>query len=99
MIEVHVIYKFASNADRDGFLADIAANDIAAKTHNEAGNVMYDYFIPAFSDNTVFLNEVWQDAEAVSVHATQPHFKMLAGIKEKNHMVEQTIEKYEFNPL
>ena len=88
MIQVNVTYRFSDKTNRDAFMAELYKNDIPAKTNAENGCFCYNYFYPVDKDNEVFLLEQWEDAEAVAVHATQPHFLLLQEIKAK--LVEST---------
>ena len=81
MIHVHVTYTFRSAADRDAYYEAINRLQIPEMTRRENGNHMYDYFLPMGTDKAIFLLEKWEDQEALSAHAAQPHFLQMGEIK------------------
>ena len=92
MIVLNVTYK-CKPEKRDAFLKKIAAEGIDAASRAEAGNILYDYYIPADGSGDLFLLEKWRDEDALAEHGKQPH---LARMKEiKGEFVNDTIiEKY-----
>ena len=93
MIVLNVTYK-CKPAMRDRFLEQIIAEGIDAACRAEAGNIQYDYYIPADGSNELFLLEKWQDADAVAAHRGEPHFARLGEIK-AGFVDDTIIERYE----
>jgi len=92
MIVLNVTYKCKSGK-REDFLAAIKAEGIDAACRAEDGNFKYDYYMSTADADEMLLVEKWRDADALSVHSSQAHFKRLGELK--NDFVEDTaIEKY-----
>jgi quinol monooxygenase YgiN len=78
---------------RDEFLEAIISEGIDVACRAEAGNIKYDYYMSTDNDDEMLLVEKWRDADAVTTHGQQAHFKRLGEIKDE--FVEETIiEKY-----
>ena len=93
MIVLNVTYKCKAGL-RDEFLEKIRTEGIDEDSRAEAGNVRYDYYLPADGDSELFLLEKWRDADAFAEHGAQPHFARLKALKAE--YVEKTIiECYE----
>ena len=93
MIVMNVTYKCKPDL-RDEFLETIIAEGIDAASRGEEGNLEYDYYIPADGGDDLLLVEKWKDADALTLHGEQPHFKRLKEIKDR-FVMETVIEKYE----
>ena len=93
MIVLNVTYK-CKPAMREKFLERIMAEGIDAASRSEAGNIKYDYYIPADGSDALFLLEKWRDAEALAEHGAQPHLARLKEIKAA-YVIDIVIEKYE----
>lgn len=92
MIVLNVTYKCKEDM-REEFLEAIMTEGIDAACRAEDGNIKYDYYMSTQDDNEMLLLEKWRDAEALSAHQAQEHFKRLGEIK--NEFVNETIlEKY-----
>ncbi len=93
MIIVLVEY-FCKDNCREDFLRALKEQKIDAMCQAEAGNLKYDYSLSADRENVLILNEIWKDAEALNLHGSMPHMKLIPAIKEKD--VEKTeIRKFE----
>lgn len=77
MIVLNVTYKCKPDK-REEFLEMIMAEGIDVASRAEAGNIMYDYYIPTEGIDDLFLLEKWRDEAALAEHGKQPH---LAGLK------------------
>ena len=95
MIVLNVIYK-CKPGKRNEFLEKIRAAGIDAASRAEAGNIKYDYYIPADGSDELLLVEKWRDAEALAGHAGQPHFAALGGIKAE-YVDDTAIERFRLN--
>lgn len=78
---------------RDEFLREFEKAGIAEASKKEEGNLRYDIFLPADSENDVCLTEVWENAEAQVLHGKTPHYKKLAKLK-KAFVRDAIIEKH-----
>ncbi len=93
MIVLNVTYKCKPNKRKD-FLETIKKEGIDACSRAETGNIKYDYYISDANSDELLLVEKWEDAEAITEHSNQPHFKKLGKLKEE-YVLETRIEKFE----
>ena len=92
MIVLNVTYKCKHDM-REEFLEALFAEGIDEACRAEAGNFMYDYYIPVERGDELFLLEKWRDEAALAEHGKQPHIARLKEIKPR--FVDDTvIEKY-----
>lgn len=92
MIVLNVTYK-CKPEKREEFLEMIMTEGIDVASRAEAGNIMYDYYIPTDDSDDLFLLEKWRDEGALAEHGRQPHLVRLKEIKAE--FVDDTIiEKY-----
>ena len=92
MIILNVTYK-CKPEKRKEFLEMIMAEGIDVACRAEAGNIMYDYYIPTEGCDDLFLLEKWRDEAALAEHGKQPHLVRLKEIKAE-YVNETIIEKY-----
>ena len=93
MIILHVTYK-CKPGQRDRFLKLITTEGIDAASRAEAGNIRYDYYLPADGRNELFLVEKWRDADALAEHGAQPHYTRLKALKTE-YVLDTVIERFE----
>lgn len=93
MIVLNVTY-ICKPEMRDDFLEMIMTEGIDEASRSEAGNIKYDYYLPADGRNELLLVEKWLDADALSEHAKQSHFARLGGLKSE-FVTDTIIERYE----
>lgn len=93
MIVLNVTYKCLPGK-RDAFLQQIQAEGLDAASRAEAGNIMYDYYLPVKGGDELFLLEKWKDAEALALHGKTPHLARLVQLKD-GFIADTVIEKYE----
>ena len=92
MIVLNVTYKCKAGM-REKVLEKIVSEGIDVACRAEAGNIKYDYYMSADKADEMLLVEKWRDADAVTSHGQEAHFKRLGEIKDE--FVEETIiEKY-----
>jgi quinol monooxygenase YgiN len=92
MIVLNVTYKCKAGM-REKFREALSAEGLDAACRAEDGNFKYDYYFAADDADELLLVEKWRDADALSVHSGQPHFKRIGEIK--SVFVEETVlEKY-----
>lgn len=92
MIVLNVTYKCKPGM-RDAFLSRIAQEGIDAACRAEAGNLKYDYYLPADGGDDLLLVEKWQDAHALDAHGEQPHCVQLRELKAE-YVLDTILEKY-----
>ena len=92
MIVLNVTYQCKPDL-REAFLERISAEGIDEKSRSEAGNIKYDYYLPADGGDELLLVEKWQDADALAAHGRQPHFLRLGALKAE-YVNETVIEKF-----
>jgi len=80
MIVLNVTYKCKPDM-REEFLERIITEGIDVASRAEAGNIKYDYFVPTDGSDDLLLVEKWKDANALTEHSKQPHFKKLGELK------------------
>lgn len=91
MIKVEVKY-ILKQGQRDAFYNAIVEQGIDVAAKNEAGNIKYDFDIPANEPDVLYLHELWQDSDALALHGQVEHYKALALLKEK-YVLDTIIEK------
>ena len=92
MIVLNVTYKCKPDK-REEFLEMIYAEGIDVASRAEAGNIVYDYYIPTDNRDDLFLLEKWRDEAALAEHGKQPHLARLKEIKAE-YVNDTIIEKY-----
>ena len=93
MIVLNVTYQCRPGM-KEAFLEKIIAEGIDAASRAEAGNLKYDYYLPADGGDELFLLEKWKDADAIAVHGTQPHYARLKALK-ADYVTDTVIERFE----
>ena len=92
MIVLNVTYK-CKPEKRKEFVEMIMTEGIDTASRAEAGNIMYNYYIPTDGGDDLFLLEKWRDVVALAEHGKQPHLARLKEIKAE-YVNETIIEKY-----
>lgn len=93
MIVLNVTYTCKPDM-REEFLEMIITEGIDAASRAEKGNIKYDYYLPVDNSDEMLLVEKWRDAEALTEHAQQPHFKRLGELKAE-FVQDTVIERFE----
>lgn len=93
MILIHITYKMTPE-NREGYIKEILDQNLIALTLAEPGCKKYVFSVPIDSDSELVLNECWEDAEALKVHAQGENIKKVIALKEK-YELETVLEKYE----
>lgn len=93
MIVLNVTYK-CSPEKRAAFLEKLNEEGLAAACRAEAGNIKYDYYLPADGSDELLLVEKWQNAEALKAHAAEPHFARIGEVKNAIGGIDTVIEKF-----
>lgn len=78
---------------RAEFLEKLSSAGIAEASSSEEGNIRYEVFLPADSENDVCLTEVWADEAAQKLHGKTPHYEKLTALK-KEYVNNVVIEKH-----
>ena len=93
MIVLNVIYQCMPGM-RDTFLDALRTEGIGEACRAEAGNLKYDYYLPAKDRDEVLLVEKWSGTDALAAHGGQAHMAKLGELK-KAYVINTVIEKYE----
>lgn len=93
MVKVEVKY-ILKKGQRNVFYNAIVEQVIDVAAKNEAGNIKYDFDIPADEPDILYLHEIWADAEALAMHGQMAHYAELAVLKEE-YVLETIIDKQE----
>lgn len=93
MIVLNVTYRCKPGM-RDAFLQRIRAEGLDGASRAEAGNLKYDYYLPAEDGPELLLVEKWRNAEALADHGRQPHFARLGELKPQ-YVDDTVIERFE----
>ncbi|WP_051204935.1 putative quinol monooxygenase [Butyrivibrio sp. VCD2006] len=93
MIVLNVTYKCKAGK-RNDFLDVIQKEGIDEASRAEEGNVKYEYYLPVADSDEVLLVEKWQNADAITQHGQQPHYKRLGELK-ADFVVDTIIERFE----
>lgn len=78
---------------RNEFLKKVTEQGIAQASRAEPGNYKYEYYIPADSENVLFLMEMWVSGAAQAAHVKTEHFQRLQALKQ-DYVTDVSIEKY-----
>lgn len=92
LILVNVKYTVKAGK-RDEFLEKVTGEGIIRDSKAEPGNFKYEYYIPADSQNVLFLMEMWVNSEAPISHMKTEHYQKLQALKQE-YITNVTIEKY-----
>ncbi|MBP3240504.1 MAG: antibiotic biosynthesis monooxygenase [Oribacterium sp.] len=90
---LNVTYK-CKTGKREAFLEAIQKEGIDSASRSEAGNMKYEYYFSADNNDELFLVEKWKDADAITFHFSQAHFKRLGELKAE-FVLDTIIEKYD----
>ncbi len=93
MIVLNVTYKCKPDM-KEEFLEMIITEGIDTASRAEAGNIRYDYYLPADGRDELLLVEKWKDAEAIAEHGKKPHFARLKALKAE-YVTDTFIERFE----
>ena len=93
MIVLNVTYRCKPGM-REEFLKAIRAEGLDAACRAEAGNLKYDYYLPADGSDELLLVEKWRDAEALALHGKEPHFARIGALKPQ-YVTDTLIERFE----
>ncbi len=93
MIVLNVTYRCKPDL-RDEFLEMIITEGIDTASRKEAGNIRYDYYLPAAGGDELLLVEKWRDADALAGHGRQPHLARLKELKAE-YVLDTVIERFD----
>ena len=93
MIVLNVTYKCKPDM-KEEFLEMIITEGIDTASRAEAGNIMYDYYLPADGSDKLLLVEKWKDADAIAEHGKLPHYARLKALK-ADYVIDTIIERFE----
>ncbi len=90
MLVFHVTFR-CKPGQRKTFLEKIKAGGIDDACRREAGNVSYDYYLPADDSDDLLLIEKWKDMDALMAHAKQAHMVRMDELKAE-YVTDMAIE-------
>ena len=94
MIVLNVTYT-CKPGQREAFLERLLAEGIDTTSRAEEGNLKYDYYLPFDDDGEeLLLVEKWQDAAALDLHHSLPHFVRLCAFKGE-YVIDSRAERFE----
>jgi Uncharacterized conserved protein len=83
---------------RDEFLEKVIQSGIITASEAEPGNCKYEYYKPQYSEDTLFLMEMWLSAKDISSHADTDHYQLLQALK-KDYVTTVSIEKFNISKI
>ena len=87
------LYYTGANGSARRFMEEMESSGTADEIRAEAGNLRYEYFIPAKDPETVLLIDSWADQEALDAHHASPMMSKLAELREK-YDLHMKVERY-----
>lgn len=93
MIVLNVSYQCKPGL-RDQFLEMIRTEGLDAASRADAGNLKYDYYLPAEGGDELLLLEKWTGAAALTAHLSQPHLSRLGELK-REYVLDTVVERFE----
>lgn len=92
MFHLHVFYTAKDQETLNQFYDEVKKAGIIEATHEEEGNIRYEYYFSAERNNEILIVEQWQDRASQEYHDTLPHLVKLGEIKAK-YEIETVIEE------
>ncbi len=93
MIVLNVSYKCRPGMAK-AFLERLESEGIGAASRADAGNIKYDYYLPADGSDELLLVEKWESAELLALHAKQPHLAKIAEFKSE-YVLDTALDRFE----
>ncbi len=93
MIVLNVTYRCKPGM-KEEFLKAIIAEGVDLACRSEAGNIKYDYYLPADGSDEILLVEKWRDSDALAEHGRQPHMARLKALKTE-YVTDTRIERFD----
>jgi len=78
----------------DDFLREVKAAEIPDITRDESGNIRYEFYYPAETEDTILLLEQWTDFSKVEEHRAMDHIKTLIELKTK-YVLSTEIQRFD----
>ena len=93
MITINIRY-YGKDDNARRFAEEMTATGIVDEIRREEGNLRYEYYYPADSDDHVLLIDSWQDQAALDRHHALPVMQKIMELRDKYdlHMI---VEKYQ----
>jgi len=93
---LHVTYTCRAGA-AEQFVSALKESGLQSAVCAEAGCLQYDYHLSCEAPDTVVLLEHWESAEALAVHAAQPHMAQIMALKD-SYVLHTKVEKFRLAP-
>lgn len=68
---------------RDTFLAELKRRGIAEASRREMGCYQYNWYLPAYTENEIYIQELWADTAAQAAHRQTPQYAALRQLKQQ----------------
>lgn len=92
LILVNVKYRILPGK-RNEFLEKAERSGIIRGSKTEPGNYRYEYYLPAVSEDELFLMEIWTNDAAIQMHMETEHYQKLQALK-KEFVTDVSFEKF-----
>lgn len=93
MIRLNVFLTLRPDADRTAFMD--YATELVAQSRLDEGNIAYDIFQSATSDDVMMICETWRDEAALAAHSASEHFTRLVPALEKYTVAGLKLESFD----
>lgn len=68
---------------RDAFLAELKRRGGAEASRCEMGCYQYNWYLPAYTENEIYIQELWTDTAAQAAHRQTPQYAALQQLKQQ----------------
>lgn len=68
---------------RDAFLAELKRRGVAEASRCEMGCYQYNWYLPAYTENEIYIQELWTDTAAQAAHRQTPQYAALQQLKQQ----------------
>ena len=68
---------------RDAFLAELKRRGVAEASRCEMGCYQYNWYLPAYTENEIYIQELWADTAAQAAHRQTPQYAALQQLKQQ----------------
>lgn len=87
------IYYSGKKGNAKKFVKEMEKSGTADSIRKEKGNIRYEYFYPANSEDTVLLIDSWENQQALDEHHSSPMMGKIAELRNK-YDLHMKVERY-----